>query len=49
MGIPDLEERLSAIPHLAQRVELHAGHALHIDTPVELAEIIRKTALHTGD
>jgi pimeloyl-ACP methyl ester carboxylesterase len=49
MGIPDLDERLSAIPRLSRRVELHAGHALHIDAPVALAEIIRESVLRVGD
>ena len=39
LGIPDLEERLASIPRLRQ-IQLSGGHALHIDSPVELADVL---------
>jgi pimeloyl-ACP methyl ester carboxylesterase len=44
LGISDLEQRLQSIPRLIERIELNAGHALHIDVPEELAGILLEAA-----
>jgi pimeloyl-ACP methyl ester carboxylesterase len=47
LGISDLDERLKSIPGPVERIELDAGHALHIDVPGELAQILIQAAKTT--
>ena len=45
--LPDLEQRLAAIPDVRTRHEFDAGHALHIDCPIEVAGVIRQASMET--
>ena len=47
LQLPDLDARIEAIPHRRDRIELEAGHSLHVDCPEQLAAVIIEAA--SGD